>query len=90
MLSYHLLNITNATELNFSKPEISLTFKITSNEFIKLESAEMKVEEIKLIEVKPNVNTTNTTNTTNTNNTSNKNATSENDNENESEEGSEE
>jgi len=60
-MSYHLNNITNATELNFSKPEISLTFKATSHEFIKLESAEMKVEEIKLIEIKPNITTTNTT-----------------------------
>ena len=62
LVHYHLNNITNATELNFSKPEISLTFKVTSNDFIKLESAEMKVEEIRLIEIKPNV--TNTTNTT--------------------------
>ncbi|CAK65920.1 unnamed protein product (macronuclear) [Paramecium tetraurelia] len=61
LMSYHLNNITNATELNFSKPEISLTFKSTSNEFIKLESAEMKVEEIKLIEIKPNITATNTT-----------------------------
>lgn len=62
-MSYYLLNITNATELNFSKPEISLTFKITSNEFIKLETAELKVEEIKLIEIKPNITNTTTNNT---------------------------
>ncbi|CAD8142674.1 unnamed protein product [Paramecium pentaurelia] len=72
LMSYHLNNITNATELNFSKPEISLTFKSTSHEFIKLESAEMKVEEIKLIEIKPNITTTNTTQAKSTNKTENK------------------
>lgn len=39
--------------MNFSKPEVSLTFKITSNDFLKLDSAEVKVKETKLIEIKP-------------------------------------
>lgn len=56
-----LTNITNATELNFSKPEVQLTFKLSSNEFIQLESAQVKVEETKLIEIKPNVTSTNST-----------------------------
>ncbi|CAD8067693.1 unnamed protein product [Paramecium sonneborni] len=78
LISYHLNNITNATELNFSKPDISLTFKATSNEFIKLESAEMKVEEIKLIEIKPNVTTTNTTSSSEKNKSTNQTETQEN------------
>ncbi|CAK73410.1 unnamed protein product (macronuclear) [Paramecium tetraurelia] len=80
LMSYHLTNITNATELNFSKPEISLTFKSTSNEFIKLESAEMKVEEIKLIEIKPNVTTTNTTSSQDKDKPTNKTETNDNEN----------